>query len=295
MSLLVSANEAARARGTGRGPYLDRISSGQHLPHADSETWRRAMIQPVLRPSLVHTGVKPEFFSGKNPEVFLHPDGACSEALRNAIRGKVKALPRPAVADPKNMQHIDTDRHMRRSYLTTPLDYKGGGTGGPNGGAASSSSLRGGGGGSGDDASTLRTLPEPLPAAAGSVRMPPPIEDEFSVTDSSLGSGSHADRIGGGKKPTRRKGGTAAPRRLKKPFSTASLFDCMLDLQVRNLKHRVMLARKHRSYPPHSWLLDLVPRLALAQYGATKETHDAAADGSCGWDVKQVIGSLEAR
>ena len=119
---LIHAQDAARARAP-HGPYLDRIATTQHLPHADDSAWRRARIQPVLKPSLVHTGLMPEFFHGASPETFMNPDGSVSDSLRTTIHARVRRLPRAASLDPRNMRNVDADRLLRRSYLTTPLDW----------------------------------------------------------------------------------------------------------------------------------------------------------------------------
>ena len=92
---LIHAQDAARARAP-HGPYLDRIATTQHLPHADDSAWRRARIQPVLKPSLVHTGLMPEFFHGASPETFMNPDGSVSDSLRTTIHARVRRLPRAA-------------------------------------------------------------------------------------------------------------------------------------------------------------------------------------------------------
>ena len=245
---LIHAQDAARARAP-HGPYLDRIATTQHLPHADDSAWRRARIQPVLKPSLVHTGLMPEFFHGASPETFMNPDGSVSDSLRTTIHARVRRLPRAASLDPRNMRNVDADRLLRRSYLTTPLDYKG----------ASALLNAGGGGGGGASVAgedSVQTLPDAgaRARASAAARAPPPIEDEFSVTDSSLAS-SLARKPRG-----REKNLAAATRRLKTPYSTQSLFDCLLDLQ----------------------------------YGETGKAHAPGGDGSCGWNVKEVIDAIEA-
>jgi len=74
-----------------RGPYLDKMASGMHTPHADGAAWRTAR-DPCVVPDLAHTGGRTVQI-GAHEEDFTRPDGRTTRALRETIKEQMRGRP----------------------------------------------------------------------------------------------------------------------------------------------------------------------------------------------------------
>ena len=64
-----------------RGPYLDKLVSSMHSPHADAAVWRNMARKFPVVPDLTHTGMRTVDI-GEHEEDFTRPDGRTTKALR---------------------------------------------------------------------------------------------------------------------------------------------------------------------------------------------------------------------
>jgi len=194
------------------GPYLERLSA-IHLPDDkgpsnETEEWRKLVIQPAVIPDLQHTGVRSDFtYQG---DTFMRPDGAVTSELRSSIQTKFSEIPKAPLVDPQDMKQVDIMRSVRR------------------GGAlrATASSL-------------LADLhrPENGPGARAHAHEPPlqltsaeSVADQTEAVDSIISEESSIDTNTTHATLKRKK----RKKRKKKPYSNASLFSAMLDLEYGN-------------------------------------------------------------
>ena len=100
-----------------RGPYLDKLVSSMHSPHADAAVWRSMASKFPVVPDLTHTGMRTVDI-GEHEEDFTRPDGRTTKALRETIKTQMKGIP-----DPNTSQDVRL-RDAARNVRPRGLDAK---------------------------------------------------------------------------------------------------------------------------------------------------------------------------
>ena len=100
-----------------RGPYLDKLVSSMHSPHADAAVWRNMARKFPVVPDLTHTGMRTVDI-GEHEEDFTRPDGRTTKALRETIKTQMKGIP-----DPNTSQDVRL-RDAARNVRPRGLDAK---------------------------------------------------------------------------------------------------------------------------------------------------------------------------
>jgi hypothetical protein len=100
-----------------RGPYLDKLVSSMHSPHADAAVWRSMARKFPVVPDLTHTGMRTVDI-GEHEEDFTRPDGRTTKALRETIKTQMKGIP-----DPNTSQDVRL-RDAARNVRPRGLDAK---------------------------------------------------------------------------------------------------------------------------------------------------------------------------
>ena len=100
-----------------RGPYLDKLVSSMHSPHADAAVWRSMASKFPVVPDLTHTGMRTVDI-GEHEEDFTRPDGRTTKALRETIKTRMKGIP-----DPNQSQDVRL-RDAARNVRPRGLDAK---------------------------------------------------------------------------------------------------------------------------------------------------------------------------
>ncbi|CAM9759079.1 unnamed protein product [Chrysoparadoxa australica] len=209
-------------------PYLDRLTWS--ATEAQSP-WRSCCVQPVPLPDLNHLGIRTRF--GKYVEV-LRPDGAMTDGFKSTIRDVIRDLPRDNLAkDQHDISCLDYQRSVvrfRRGSESSPLMDKmsllestGPGMGGSEGMVSMSRWGR----------SCRGMLLEQLGLPATPVATPGAGTGGSSASLNASARGRHTKRrVSGsatGQPKQRARTATPGTRRPKKPFSTSSLLEGMLD------------------------------------------------------------------
>ena len=194
-------------------------------PAVPPEPWRSAFIQPCAIPDMNHTGVRSPFlYQGPT---YMRPDGTISAELRQGIQKKFMETPNFPVMDVKDMRRVDAEKSLRRSIAlqksaasvlghgSNEIGMAGNGDALPptdslySLGSDTSASIN-----NGDDDSVM----------SGGTRSL--VSTSTKGTASSSRGASKKYRSRGGKAKVRQR-----QKRLKKPFSTESLLNCLLDLE----------------------------------------------------------------
>ena len=100
-----------------RGPYLDKLVSSMHSPHADAAVWRNMARKFPVVPDLTHTGMRTVDI-GEHEEDFTRPDGRTTKGPPETIKTQMKGIP-----DPNTSQDVRL-RDAARNVRPRGLDAK---------------------------------------------------------------------------------------------------------------------------------------------------------------------------